>query len=221
MAFDFGPDRLKLNGVSATNYKVRRATLEDVTALMAMWDSMHYPSAELARRVTEFQVAEAADGKLLGTLGVQIAERQGLIHSEAFSDFALAELLRPLLWDRVHSIASNHGLLRLWTQENAPFWNHCGLMAADAEALAKMPMLWRGIPGKWLTLKLKEDVETVLNVDKEFALFMESEKQRTQDVFKQARTLKTLVTILAVILLLAVLGWGIRTILHHPQLLNR
>ena len=207
--------------MSATNYRVRRATLEDIPALTAMWDSMHYPTADLARRATEFQVVEGADGKPLGALGLQIAERQGLIHSEAFSDFALAEHLRPLLWDRVHAVATNHGLLRLWTQENAPFWNHCGLVAADSAALEKLPMLWRGPSGPWLTLKLKEDVETVLNLDKEFALFMDSEKQRTQEVFKQAKTLKVVVTIAAVLLLLAVLGWGISTILRHPQLINR
>ena len=166
--------------MSSSNYRVRRATLDDIGQLTAMWESMHYPTEDLARRVTEFQVAEDADGKLLGALGLQIAERQGLIHSEAFSDFALAEHLRPLLWDRVHAVATNHGLLRVWTQEQAPFWNHCGLLAADAEALEKLPVLWRGPSSPWLTLKLKDDVETVMSLDKEFALFMESEKQRTE-----------------------------------------
>jgi len=207
--------------VSASKYQVRRATLEDITALTAMWEPMHYPTADLARRITEFQVAEGADGRLLAALGLQIAERQGLIHSEAFSDFALAEHLRPLLWDRVHAVATNHGLLRLWTQENAPFWNHCGLAPADQEALAKLPVLWRGPSSHWLTLKLKDDVETVMSLDKEFALFMESEKQRTSEVFRQAKALKTIVTVAAVVLLLAVLGWGISLLMRHPQLINR
>ena len=112
---------------------------------------MRFPAEDLARRVTEFQVAEGPEGKILGAVGLQIAERQGLIHSEAFSDFALAEQLRPLLWDRLHAVATNHGLLRLWTQEQAPFWNHCGLQRADAEALEKLPAPWRGPPGAWLT----------------------------------------------------------------------
>ena len=106
---------------------MRRATLDDIGQLTAMWESMYYPTEELARRVTEFQVAEGPDGKVLGALGLQIAERQGRVHSEAFSDFALSEQLRPLLWDRVHAVATNQGLLRVWTQEQAPFWNHCGL----------------------------------------------------------------------------------------------
>jgi hypothetical protein len=182
---------------------------------------MHYPAPELARRVTEFQVAEGADGKVLGAVGLQMAERQGLIHSEAFSDFALAEQLRPLLWDRVHAVATNHGLLRIWTQERAPFWNHCGLARAEADALEKLPVLWRGPSSPWLTLKLKDDVETVVSLDREFALFMESEKQRTEQVFQQARTLKTVATVIAVILLIAVVVWGVSVFMRNPQLVPR
>lgn len=219
--FEFGGLNPKVGGVSSSKYRVRRATLDDIGQLTAMWDSMDYPIEDLARRVTEFQVAEGADGKLLGALGLQIAERQGLIHSEAFSDFALAEHLRPLLWDRVHAVATNHGLLRVWTHEQAPFWNHCGLLKAEAEALQKLPVLWRGPSSAWLTLKLKDDMETVVSLDKEFALFMQSEKQRTDRVFQHARTLKTIVTLIALVVLIAVAAWAVRLFLHNPHLLHR
>ena len=186
-----------------------------------MWESMYYPTEELARRVTEFQVAEGPDGKVLGALGLQIAERQGRVHSEAFSDFALSEQLRPLLWDRVHAVTTNQGLLRVWTQEQAPFWNHCGLAKADHEALEKLPAAWRGSSSDWRTLKLRDDVETVMSVDKEFAVFMQSEKQRTEQVFRRARALKTLATVIALALLLAVVGWAVSLFLRNPGLLHR
>ena len=219
--FEFGGRNPRVGGVSSVKYRVRRATLDDIGPLTAMWESMHYPAPELARRVTEFQVAEGADGKVLGAVGLQMAERQGLIHSEAFSDFALAEQLRPLLWDRVHAVATNHGLLRIWTQERAPFWNHCGLQRAEPELVEKLPMLWRGLSFIWLTLKLKDDVETVMSLDKEFALFMQSEKQRTEQVFRQARVTKTVATLIALILVIAVVGWGVSLILRNPHLLHR
>ncbi|MEI6784539.1 MAG: hypothetical protein WCQ21_26905 [Verrucomicrobiota bacterium] len=206
--------------MSSSNYRVRRATLDDIGQLTAMWESMQYPTQDLARRVTEFQVAEGPDGTLLGTVGLHIAERQGLIHSEAFSDFALAEHLRPLLWDRVHVVATNQGLLRVWTQEQAPFWNHCGLVKADAEALQKLPAVWRGASSAWLTTQLREDVETVLSVDQEFALFMQSEKQRTERVFQSARRLKTFVTVVVFALLLAVAVWAASVFLRNPHLLR-
>src|SRR2546425_12217948 len=123
--------------MSSPPYRVRRATLDDIGQLSALWQSMHLAADGLSKRVTEFQVAESAEGKLLGAVGLQIAERQGCVHSEAFTDFALAEHLRPLLWERLQSIAVNHGLRRLWTQEKAPFWNHCGLVQPEAETLQK------------------------------------------------------------------------------------
>ncbi len=181
---------------------------------------MQYPVESLSKRVTEFQVAENADGKVLGALGLQIAERQGLIHSEVFADFSLADQLRPLLWDRAHAVATNHGLLRIWTQEQAPFWNHCGLLRAEPEVLEKLPALWRGPSASWLTLKLKDDVETALSLDKEFALFMQSEKQRTEQVFRQARTLKTVVTVGALLLMIAVAAWLVSLLMRNPHLLH-
>lgn len=210
-----------LSRVSSPKYRVRRATLDDIGQLTAIWEAMHYPTQELARRVTEFQVAEGADGTVLGAVGLQMAERQGLVHSEAFSDFALAEHLRPLLWDRVQTVATNHGLLRVWTQEQAPFWNHCGLIKAEGEVLQKLPASWRGPSSPWLTLKLRDDVEAVLSVDKEFALFMQSEKQRTEQVFKRARTIKTIATLIALALLIGVIVWAVRLFLLNPQLLHR
>lgn len=199
---------------------MRRATLDDIRQLTALWQSMQFPVEDLAKRITEFQVTEGADGEVLGAVGLQIAERQGLVHSEAFSDFALADHLRPLLWDRLHSVATNHGLLRVWTREQAPFWSHCGLLKADAEALHKLPALWHGPNSAWLTLKLREDVEAVSSLDMEFALFMQSEKQRTERAFQRARTLKTVMTLIAFALLVAVAIWAARLFMRNPQLLH-
>ncbi len=212
---------LTLSRVSSSPYRVRRATLDDIRQLTALWQTMQFPAEDLAKRVTEFQVALGADGNVLGAIGLQIAERQGLVHSEAFYDFALAEHLRPLLWDRLHAVATNHGLLRVWTREQAPFWNHCGLVKADAETLHKLPALWRGAPSPWLTLKLRDDVETVMSLDKEFALFMQSEKQRTERVFQHARMIKTVATLIAFALLIAVGIWAVRMFIRNPQLLHR
>src|ERR1017187_10738207 len=89
LGFEFSGPNPKVGGVSSSKYRVRRATLDDIGQLTALWDSMQYPTQDLARRVTEFQVAEGPDGAMLGALGLQIAERQGRVHSEAFGDFAL------------------------------------------------------------------------------------------------------------------------------------
>jgi N-acetylglutamate synthase-like GNAT family acetyltransferase len=218
---EISPVDSKFAAMNPPNYRVRRATLDDIGPLTALWHTMHFSVEDLGRRITEFQVVEGADAKLLGALGLQIAERQGLIHSEAFADFAIADELRPLLWERIQAVATNHGLLRLWAQEQAPFWSRCGLLVADAEAVAKLPVRWRTPKNTWLTLKLKEDTEALLSADKEFALFMESEKQRTQRAFQQARVLKFIATLIALAILAAVLVGAFYLFRKNPHLMGR
>lgn len=215
------PQTPTVAAMSASNYRVRRATLDDIGPLTALWQSMKFPTDDLAKRITEFQVAESADGKVVGAVGMQLAARQGCIHSEAFTDFSLADHLRPMLWERLQAVALNHGLLRLWSQEQAPFWSHCGLVKADAEALEKLPPAWKSGSTAWLTLKLKEDLQEVLSVDKEFALFMESEKQRSQRAIQQARILKFIATLIAFAVFIAVLIGLFFLIRKNPALLHR
>jgi len=207
--------------MSSSKYRVRRATLDDIRQLTALWKSMHFPADDLGKRITEFQVAEGPEGKLVGAVGVQMAEKQGHIHSEGFTDFALADQLRPLLWERIHAVATNHGLLRLWTREQAPFWNHCGLAKSDPEALQKLPAAWQGPTPGWLTLKLKDDIETLTSLDKEFAMFMQSEKQRTERAFQHARILKMVATIIALAVLVLVMAAGFYMLRKNPHLLGR
>ena len=207
--------------MTPSDYRVRRATLDDVGPLMKLWKTMNFQVDDLAKRITEFQVAEAADGQLLGAVGLQIVDRQGLVHSEAFVDFAHAEPLRQPLWERLQAVATNHGLLRLWTQEQAPFWHHSGLTKANDEALQKLPAGWRGASSPWLTLKLKEDVEEVISADKEFALFMQSERERSQRTLQQARALKVVATLIAIGVLLLVIVGGVLLVKNNPQLLHR
>jgi N-acetylglutamate synthase-like GNAT family acetyltransferase len=206
--------------MNSADYRVRRATLDDLPQLTALWQSMQFPVEDMGRRVTEFQVAEAGSGQLAGALGLQIAERQGRVHSEAFTDFALADHLRPILWERLNAVATNHGLLRLWTQEKAPFWHHCGLAKPDADALEKLPAAWRGQTTGWLTLKLKDDINALASMDHEFARFMESEKQRTQRVLQRGRVLKFVATLIALGVLALVLGAAFYLIRMNPHLLR-
>jgi N-acetylglutamate synthase-like GNAT family acetyltransferase len=207
--------------MSAGRFRIRRATLDDVGQLTAMWESMQYPVEDLARRVTEFQVAASPEGEVAGAIGLQVLERQGRIHSEAFTDFSLADRLRPALWERLQSVAANLGLLRLWTQEQAPFWNRCGLNKADKETLELLPAPWRALPPEWKTLKLKEDLHEILTVDQQFALFMEAEKRRTQRTLQHGRILKLIATLIALALLGGVIIGAMVIIRNNPNLLHR
>lgn len=196
-------------GANSQSWKARRATTEDLPALTRLWTLMRLPGQDLAKRVTEFQVVEDASGTLIGAVGLEIAARQGRLHSEGFTDFALADAARPLLWSRVIALANNHGLLNLWTQEQAPFWKQSGFAEPQGDLSRKFPLEWRACAGKWLALKLREDIEAVLSMDQEFAVFMQAEKERTQRAIRRAKALKSMATLIAAGLFVAVViaGW--------------
>jgi hypothetical protein len=189
--------------------------------LTALWTSMHFSPDDLGKQVTEFQIAETGESDLVGAVGMQIAQKQGKIHGEAFSDFGLADTLRPMLWERLQAVATNHGLLRLWTQEEAPFWRQRGLVKADDGALQKLPAVWKTAGTDWLTLKLREDLESIVSADKEFAMFMEAEKQRSLRTMQHAKVLKFVAALVAfgvILMVLLAAGYLVR---KNPNLLHR
>lgn len=206
--------------MSSSAFQVRRATLDDLAQLTALWRTMHFDTGELARRATEFQVAVAADGQLAGAIGLRIEQKQGRIHSEAFHDFSHADQVRPLFWERLNALAHNHGLLRFWTLEEAPFWKQCGLLPAEEEALGKLPPSWRAGRSGWLTLKLREDVHEIIAADHDFALLIEAERQRAQRVRGHARALRVAAVLIA-LAVLALVAVGAVMILRHRFFLPR
>jgi N-acetylglutamate synthase-like GNAT family acetyltransferase len=189
--------------MNPSDYRVRRATLDDIGALKALWQTMRFADGELEKRLTEFQVVEGPGREIVGALGFQMAERQGQIHSETFADFAIADAMRPLFWARVRSLATNHGIFRLWTRERAPFWTQTGFQPATGKTIQKLPATWSDSGSSWLTLQLKDE-DAIASLEKEFSMFMESEKQRSAQALGQAKTLKTIVTIFAFLVAVAV-----------------
>lgn len=194
--------------MTSSPFRVRRATIDDLPTLKALWDSMQIPNADLDKRLTEFQVAEADDGQVVGTVGFQIVQRHGLVHSEAFSDFGVADQVRPLFWQRLNALALNHGVARLWTRENSPFWTHNGLQPADEDARKRLPEQWDRSAPRWLTLRLKDE-DVIASLDKEFDMFVAAEKARTAAALESARKLKTAVVWIVMLLVLALTSWAL------------
>ncbi|MCS7090779.1 MAG: hypothetical protein RMN51_09355 [Verrucomicrobiota bacterium] len=183
-----------------TDLRVRRATVDDLSQLRSLWQSQLPDASSLERRVTEFQVVEDGQGRMLGAVALCMLGGHGLIHSEVFADYAEADRCRTVLWERLEQVARNHGLYRLWTREEAPFWSRCGLRMADESTLQLLPQDWQSLKGRWLTLQLREPPPQGLSVEKEFELFMQAERQRTQALLERARWIKQAATVLAILL---------------------
>ena len=111
---------------------------------------------------------------------------------------------RPLAAERIQSLASNHGVFRLWTRE-ALFWARQGFELAAPELSKRLPEPWARMGGDWLTLQLKDE-QALVSMEKELALFMETERQRSQRTLESAKLVKTIATIIAIIFAVFVLG---------------
>jgi N-acetylglutamate synthase-like GNAT family acetyltransferase len=192
------------------SYRIRRATTDDLEKLMAVWQAAALPAAELEKQFTDFQVAESADGRIVGAIALQVAGSDGRIHSETFADFALSDTLRPLLWQRLETVARNHGLFRLWTAETAPFWKKD---AGFANPSGQPPEVFGPAPGSWLALRLKEEGADPDLLEAQFNLFKEAERARREKLLQHAAVLRIAGTLIAVLLFvfsLAVLLWFFR-----------
>jgi len=181
---------------NSSQFSVRRATTDDREGLKVLWRSMLLPTDELEKRLTEFQVVETADGQLLGAIGIQIVRQHARLHSESYLDFAHADAARQLFWKRIQTLASNHGVFRLWTQESSPFWSQLGFRSANAAKLSELPPEWQPNRGEWYMLQLKDEQAIVNALDKDFAAFMSAERRNTERTYEQARTLKTIITVI-------------------------
>jgi hypothetical protein len=180
---------------------VRRANVEDLDGLRILWVRAHLQVSDLEKRLTEFQLVTTMEGDLIGAVGLHIDHRQGRIHSEAFLRPEDAAEARPQLWERLQTLARNHGLIRFWTREKAAFWSEKGFAEPSIEALATLPQAFREGQGRWLTLGLRDESAAAISVEKEFELFQQAQRASTEDLLARARQLKMVV--ISVVLLLA------------------
>lgn len=205
--------------MNATSLKVRRANVDDLPALRALWLNMKWDAAALESRLTEFQIVEH-NGEFAGAIGVQLRATGVLLHSEDYTDFAVADAARELFWERVQKLASNHGAFRVWTQEISPFWTRWGFQTADEETLQRLPEEWKLLEGRWLTMELKNEDAIKAALGNQFASFMATEKQQTDQVAAKARKITNLITVLG--FLIGIVGISIAAyLLLHLKSVGR
>ncbi len=195
--------------------RIRRATLDDLATLRTIWLSMRLPADELEKRLKDFQVVESADGIVLGAVGIQFLKPHALLFGEGFSDFSVADAARELFWERIETLAANHGVFRIWTQETSLFWTRWGFQPANAEILSRLPDEWKTSEGKWLTLELKSEAAVTAALENKFAGFLDAEKKQTARVAEKARLLKTIITVVGFTIGILCIGIAIYLLIHR------
>lgn len=197
------------------NLRVRRATVEDLAVLRGIWDSMRLPADEFEKDIKEFHATEDSAGNIVGVIGIRCLGQYALLYGEGFSDFSYADASRELFLERLQTLAANHGVFRVWTTENSPFWTRWGFQPAGAELLSRLPEQWKADGAQWLTLPLKDEDAVAEAMKTRFGNFMDSEKQQTERVRERAKTLSIVVTIIGFGIFFICLGIVIYMLRHR------
>jgi N-acetylglutamate synthase-like GNAT family acetyltransferase len=187
-----------------SSHGTRRATTDDLEPLKALWRAEGFAADELEKQLTDFQVAADKEGRVAAAIGLQIAGDQGLIHGETFADFGQTDLLRPRLWQQLQTTAQNHGLFRLWTRESAPFWRKdAGFAGADKPLLEKRPASFGASEPGWLTLRLRQEGADAEALARQFELFKITEQAKREKLLRNARMLRWVGTLIAILVFAA------------------
>lgn len=201
--------------MTASPLLVRRANLDDLPALKALWTTTGLPVNELENRITEFQIVEHS-GCFAGAVGVQIMRQHLRFYAEDFTDFSVADAARERFWDRIQKLAANHGVFRVWTQETSPFWRHWGFQPATPEILERLPEGWKAIEGGWLTLELKSEDAIKAALGEQFAGMMQVEKNQTDAVAAKAKTFRTILTVFFFVIAAVCFAIACYLLAHRP-----
>jgi N-acetylglutamate synthase-like GNAT family acetyltransferase len=181
------------------SYQVRRATVEDLPVLRLLWLEAQLPLLQPEKRLTEFQVVLNEKNQVLGAIGLQIKGHEGVMHSEVFLDPACTDDYREELWGRLQIVARNHSLVRLWTQEDAPYWHHIGFKPCDKELLQQLTEVFGEQEGHWSCHNLRADIALPKTLDQELAIFAEAQRQETTALLHKAKIWRHIATAIAVL----------------------
>ncbi|MFM7100626.1 MAG: hypothetical protein ACKO3N_05605, partial [Verrucomicrobiota bacterium] len=205
------------SGVSPPEIEARRATVEDLPALEALWQRAGLPAEQLEKFVTEFQVVEDGDGVLRGAIGLQRDGDQALLHSEALGVEEGAEAVRGALWARLQVLARNQGVVRLWTLEDAPFWRGLFRPATPAEIAGGSAVF--ADPGlAWWTLQLV-DLARLEQMAQQQALLRGDFSGGVDEQFQETvRRIRLAAYGLAGLVILLLAGFALYALMHREIL---
>jgi N-acetylglutamate synthase-like GNAT family acetyltransferase len=207
--------------MASADYRIRRATVDDLPALRELWEQFGFPALELEKRVTEMQVAETHEGKIAAALGFKIERLHGLIHTEAVPESAENGAMHEAFWQRLQVLARNHGLFRIWTHSPAPFWATLGFQKPDPKAIEKLPAAFGPVDEKLITHTIREESPQGLSVEQEFELFSQAQKLETERLMRQAEVFKKIAYTIIFVVCGGFLVMAAIRILNSPRFRNR
>lgn len=187
----------------------RRATIEDLGALEILWSQSALPATELGKFLTEFHVVTDSDGQILHAIGLLVEGDQALLHSEALSAPQSIEpdACRAAAWKRLRILARNQGISRIWTQEDAEYWQVSGYQPiSESQLPAELPSFVPREAGWWMH-QSPDAAQADLMVQREFALWKTQREQESQSFQQRVKAFRAVALVLFALSLILLLGF--------------
>jgi N-acetylglutamate synthase-like GNAT family acetyltransferase len=201
-------------------YVTRRATVEDLPQLIALWRLEQLPAGTLEKRFTEFHLVADADRRVLATIGIQLAGTQGLLHSESIARPEISDALRGMLWERLQVIIKSNSLERLWTQLNSHYWRELGFQRATPEQLKMLPAKFAQGERLWSVKSLSAaDANAVL--EREMAEIKTLQQREVARAQQRVQLMKRVALGVTAIVFVIVIAFAIALFKYGPQLFHR
>lgn len=203
--------------VSTPEIQARRATVEDLPALQSLWQRADLPWEQLEKFVTEFQVVDGDAGMLRGAIGLQRDGDQALLHSEALWSEDEGDAVRQALWARVQVLARNQGVLRVWTLEDAPFWQGVFRLATPAEVTG-LTAAFADPEAPWRMLQLVDMARLEQMVQQQALLRGDFSGGADEKFQETVRRIRLAAYGMAVLVILLLVGFALYALVHREAL---
>lgn len=201
-------------------YVTRRATVEDLPQLIALWRLEQWPAETLEKRFTEFHLVADAEGRVLAAIGIQLGGTQGLLHSESIRRAEISDALRVLLWERLQVIVKSNALERLWTQLDSHHWRDVGFQPATPEQLRMLPAKFAQGARPWNVKSLSAaDANAVL--EREMAEIKTLQQQEVVRAQQRVQLIKRVALGVTAVVFLIVIAFTVALLKYGPQLFQR
>ena len=203
----------------------RRATVEDLPALQALWQIGGLPAEELEKFLTEFQVVPGeGEGVLLGAIGLMVEGDDALLHSEALAPGDggdEGDEIRAALWRRLQIIARNQGIHRLWTQEDADYWRTGGFGAAPAETVSAATAAFVDKTATWLVCDLIDPAKAKQLVTEQMAIWHATRTQEADELQGKIRAFRNASLLIVAVVVVLMIGIVVFVLRQRPEILQR
>jgi N-acetylglutamate synthase-like GNAT family acetyltransferase len=212
---------LRSEDMESPQWTARRATIDDLPALEALWQRMELPWQQLEQYLTEFQVVPAEDGSLRAAIGMLVEGQEALMHTEAIPESEPEpDELRAALWKRLQVVARNQGVVRIWTQEDAPYWVASGFQPPEPSVRSEAKASFVGQDGDWHIFPLSDPNRTSKILQEQMAIWQATREQESSDFMGTIRNVRTGAFMIAGTIIALLFGMAIYIFSKKPDILN-